>query len=460
MIDHEVIIHIGFHKTGTSSIQDTLAGYQTNDLCYIDLGAPNHSILLAHAFRKDLTKNTGFVDSDRYRKQAAMRGIAVRDALQRQLSEPKSRRSLISAEVLSQRTASDIVDGLLNVVNRQCLSYRTIAYVRPPYDYIQSMWQQKTRNGHTWESAPEYLHPRKKFIISKYGNRAEFYPYIRSSMKSADVVTDFAYHIGIDHDPADTLRSNQGISLEAAAILYTHAVHGPIDRSDGWYWRRNELAKIVSNIGKRKVRFSNCLIRTFAPSIAKDNVAYAELFGSTPEPPDDSEATLFKFDDLYKIAAESECELIDVVSARASKTSTGESLFSDASLAIKREPDHRKRIVQLVEVGLKIVWAERVQMNSEKKAQRKRDDSKQIGSKFAASPFLIANILGTETMATNEKRELMIELRAIKEKRMELNKRLKDIRDQKQLLKNEREELIKRANTLGMNIGKNATTTS
>ena len=113
MIDHEVIIHIGFHKTGTSSIQDTLAGYQTNDLCYIDLGAPNHSILLAHAFRKDLTKNTGFVDSDRYRKQAAMRGIAVRDALQRQLTEPKSRRSLISAEVLSQRTASDIVDGLL-----------------------------------------------------------------------------------------------------------------------------------------------------------------------------------------------------------------------------------------------------------------------------------------------------------------------------------------------------------
>ena len=60
-------------------------------------------------------------------------------------------------------------------------------------------------------------------------------------------------------------------------------------------------------------------------------------------------------------------------------------------------------------------------------------------------------------MASNEKKELLAELRSIKVKRQELNNQLKAIRDQKQLLSSQREELVKRAQGLGMNVGNKAT---
>lgn len=44
------IVHAGLHKTGTTSIQGSLANYKDKHTIYADLGRPNHSIVLKTLF--------------------------------------------------------------------------------------------------------------------------------------------------------------------------------------------------------------------------------------------------------------------------------------------------------------------------------------------------------------------------------------------------------------------------
>lgn len=68
----EVILHIGMHKTGSSSIQETLRGYDDGTIRY---GWPgwqaNHTLLVVRLFGRD----------DRVPRADSRRGIADRDQI-------------------------------------------------------------------------------------------------------------------------------------------------------------------------------------------------------------------------------------------------------------------------------------------------------------------------------------------------------------------------------------------
>ena len=52
----EIIIHIGMHKTGSSSIQQTLHKYMNDKrFTYVDLGHANHSRQISSLFEKNIS---------------------------------------------------------------------------------------------------------------------------------------------------------------------------------------------------------------------------------------------------------------------------------------------------------------------------------------------------------------------------------------------------------------------
>lgn len=48
--NRKLFLHIGLHKTGTTSIQKSLAGYKDDQTIYADLGDPNHTIFMQTLF--------------------------------------------------------------------------------------------------------------------------------------------------------------------------------------------------------------------------------------------------------------------------------------------------------------------------------------------------------------------------------------------------------------------------
>ena len=60
-----LIVHIGIHKTGTSSIQDSLAlNLDDPGFEYISLGAPNGSLALSRAFDDGLLLRPALAATD------------------------------------------------------------------------------------------------------------------------------------------------------------------------------------------------------------------------------------------------------------------------------------------------------------------------------------------------------------------------------------------------------------
>ena len=53
MVTGKLFLHIGMHKTGSSSIQFSLNGFENESIRYAKLGFENHSVPIYTAFSED-----------------------------------------------------------------------------------------------------------------------------------------------------------------------------------------------------------------------------------------------------------------------------------------------------------------------------------------------------------------------------------------------------------------------
>ena len=82
----EVILHIGMHKTGTTSIQRSLHKINGGGFRTIRFQEKNHSIPLKTIFSEDrlnyhIWKNQGFTDNQIYEKKAEYENILKEDLI-------------------------------------------------------------------------------------------------------------------------------------------------------------------------------------------------------------------------------------------------------------------------------------------------------------------------------------------------------------------------------------------
>ncbi|MDO9033261.1 MAG: hypothetical protein Q7V09_22780 [Hydrogenophaga sp.] len=254
-----IVLHVGMHKTGSTAIQASLAGYRDGVFEYAPLPpaveadrqrAYNHSFLMNTAFdrghqRMGKLRKFGVAacDFDRYRVQC-------RDALEACLRTSEAEVLILSAEAI---TGFDLeaVRELGALLRQHASDIQVYAYVRDPFDYVKSATQEWIK----WGYAGDHLHPVSYrncfgYLEDFFGAENMTYRlYRRGHLLDGDVVADFSSWIGLKNHPARRLDANVTLSTDAVRCIYALNSYPMFSSGNGllhYSWR--ELLDVLGRL--------------------------------------------------------------------------------------------------------------------------------------------------------------------------------------------------------------------
>lgn len=213
-------LHIGMHKTGSSSVQNYFEKHRREldslGFYYADMEFPNHSGPLLYALRKEPECDSEIASFKLSAAELERRVLYFRDKLSKSL-EREYRNILFSAEALIKLSEEE-----LDVFKLMLLNYvdeiRVYCYVREPLPFINSSFQQMIKTmpvtlDHK-NIFPNYESKFRKFedLFGKVNYRI----YSKNQLTNGDVTEDFCEWLGVPFLGAE----NANISLGATAVKF------------------------------------------------------------------------------------------------------------------------------------------------------------------------------------------------------------------------------------------------
>ncbi len=226
------ILHFGMHKTGTTSIQQSLFRSCTDErFHYIDLGSPNPSGRIATAFLREpqsfhIHRKRGTTPQELRR----LRDETIA-ALVEQVNLARDKTAILSAEVISALAIDELARLCETLTRAGATRIKAVGYIRPPRSYLESAFQQSLKGG--WrrprlESVfPKYQHRFEKFDTVLGREQVTFWNFAPHTFPEHCVVQDFARRNGIDLGTQKPLKTNQALSLPAVQLLLIYRTFGP-----------------------------------------------------------------------------------------------------------------------------------------------------------------------------------------------------------------------------------------
>ncbi len=277
-----LVIHVGMNKTGSSSIQSTFSRLNNPEYSYVDWKSPNHSPLHILLFQDQLQLANYHIfraKGPKFARTLPEMRAKWTDKLSRQLSQIEDKTVLFSAE--------DISNPIFERANREALKFfRAFAneidvfgYARPPGSFMSSAFQQRLKGGTVALKAFPQYRARFQMIDSVFGqDNVTIREFARSRLLNGDVVQDFAQVAGLPM-PAQhqIVRANEGLSLEAVALLYVQRKYGA-GKVQG-FAQANQVNRTFINclatIGNGKLVFSERMLAPLLDEI-RDDIAWME----------------------------------------------------------------------------------------------------------------------------------------------------------------------------------------
>lgn len=290
----KVILHIGMHKTGTTTLQKSLhrasVEMQLKNFQYLTVKEANHSYITSAAF--------GSNDNKEYYNycKSVIRGNnmpigkwtrdSAREEIRKQINEAQNNNHplLISAENLCILHPAEVESMKLFFVECGVTDFKIVAYIRDPQSWIVSYAQQVLKEG--IEIIDEILDkpsvPRYKEFFEKYINTFGvdnflFLPFERSKMVNNCILSDFLVKIGLNKREAveengldiKVLNSNESASLETIKLITSVE---KIRRKYGLKLPRiNRIIRQTNVSGETKFSLTSSALR-FAVLEAKEDI--------------------------------------------------------------------------------------------------------------------------------------------------------------------------------------------
>lgn len=224
-------LHVGMSKTGSSSIQSTLAETQAlPDLSYLMGRSANPGRELITAFEPEperkRTNRKRALDGD----TLAAQGKRFLKKLDQQIEQAQGSDFVLSSEMICLLSPEGL-QGLHDWLSPRFGEIRVLAYVREPVSYIESMYQQSLKGGRAgFDLARRYPAYRERFapIEAAFGReRVEYRLFASEHLQDGCVVRDFVSWTGRSLPAAEVVRINESLSLPAVGLLYHYRQHGP-----------------------------------------------------------------------------------------------------------------------------------------------------------------------------------------------------------------------------------------
>lgn len=213
-------IHIGMHKTGSTSIQHSLNGYDDGRLAYLALSEPNHSHDLMDMFLEKGRATVwqpipgGSLEAQRERLYAQVEA---------QFSET-NKDFVISSEELWRRFAPAHVAAVCDYLRTFFDRLVVIVYLREPYSFLARSIQEVSKSRDIFamgyhEYFPLYRTRLEPWLENVGAENMQFVLFDRSALIGADSVSDFVTRVGADPTTARPTNANASLSAEGVALL-------------------------------------------------------------------------------------------------------------------------------------------------------------------------------------------------------------------------------------------------
>lgn len=259
------ILHVGMHKTGTTSIQSFLTKRLADPgFHYAALRLPNHSSELFCLFNGH---------PEQYHAHRVVR--RRREDVYR--LNRQARRALIDSFESQGRDTVEVISGedILNLPRASLRNLRgflqdyfariqVVCYLRPPVSHAQSAFQEHVKHG-CGSFDPTFLNPRYERVVNvidTFGaSNMLLRPFVRESLHQGDVVLDFCQALGINPPRKALGRRNTAISREATSLLYAfQKFTGGIQQGKQVFQRRHRLISALAAIGDSRLTFSSRIL--------------------------------------------------------------------------------------------------------------------------------------------------------------------------------------------------------
>jgi len=219
------IIHIGMHKTGSSSIQSSLDGLDDATFRYADLGVSNHSLAMYSLFSEHPERHHLHKANRREGSPLDEYIEGMQTSLEKVIESLNGRTLIISGEDIGSLSKAGL-SKLHQYFQNSFSSITIVAYVRPPAAFISSAFQQRVKGTGLNEIniKQEYRNYRESFAkFDEIFGRENvlLWKFSPSGFPSKCVVRDFCGRLGIDLPEEKIVRVNESLSRRAISLLYT-----------------------------------------------------------------------------------------------------------------------------------------------------------------------------------------------------------------------------------------------
>ncbi len=221
------IIHCGFHKTASSSIQHTLA---KNRELLMDNGwlYPKFYVEGKSFYNQSMPLYGYYCKHPENFKHYWYHNQLKHEVVNRQINSSLSDfvwnhpKIIFSDEFISVLDVLELYE-LKNNFQANGYEVRVISFVRDPVDLVKSTSQQRSKVEPVNEilnvARPKEQHEKIKKLRTVFRNSAEFYCFEKACNHNAGPAGFFFDLIGVSLDPQQTVRVNEGMSLQAVRLL-------------------------------------------------------------------------------------------------------------------------------------------------------------------------------------------------------------------------------------------------
>ena len=142
----EVIVHIGAHKTGTTTIQKSLHGYDDGRTKYARFPQSNHSIPMRSIFQEMFDQKYHWKQLGWTKQELEKYQRTNRDILHAGLRDNKTERLIISGEGICH-LSYDEKRSMIKEIHAVGAKTRIIYFARDPNNSVVSVMQQRAKEG-------------------------------------------------------------------------------------------------------------------------------------------------------------------------------------------------------------------------------------------------------------------------------------------------------------------------
>lgn len=303
---NRLILHVGTHKTGTTSIQETLYyGLSDPRFQYVGFGQVNGSRGMATVFgdapsrfRLHALMGLGTSEVERLRTRLERRLAGSLDTARRRGATP-----IISAEWCCLMSRGEMERVRQYFHDRHYTDIVVIIYLRPLDSYYASAFQEFVKYGGaqfvpfdsfddigTDRRQDDYL-TTLELLHGVFGkDRVLAVPFVRESLHERCAVRDFCRRVGVVIPPHRIRIANETLSADATKLLYTYQARG------GGYGRGRKaiednllLKNALGALAGPPFRFHPSLLAQRADEIRRQHDAAARVL-TTPFPPPRADA--------------------------------------------------------------------------------------------------------------------------------------------------------------------------